>query len=103
MAIEEIDQERLDNTFRFITGVNGVERGLDEYELEAGYSFIKTLLDQMKNDYSGFQDGFFQVKSRLNRHLEQAGLRKPYLIEASGDYGSTRYGLPVEAERIVFC
>ena len=88
--------------FSYGTGLNGIERGLDEYELEAGYSFIRTLLDQMENDYGGFQDGFFQIKSRLNRHLEQAGLRKPYLIEASGDYGSTRYGLAVEPERIVF-
>ncbi len=102
VALDEIDHNRLDEAFRFITAASGVERGLDDYQLEGGFNFIGTLLDQMEKDYEGFQNGFFQVKSRLNRHLEQAGLRKPYLIEASGDYGSTRYGLPVEPERIVF-
>lgn len=103
VSLKEISGEMFDPVFRLITGAGGRERPLDEYELVAGYDFVGALLDNLGRDYEAFQQTFSQVRSRINRRLEEAGLRDRYHIEATGDYGETRYGLSVSPDRIVFC
>lgn len=103
IAPREITRDMLDSVFRIITGAGGKERALDDFELVAGYDFVGTMLDNMDEDYETFQQTFSQVKSRINRRLEEAGLRDRYQIEASGGYGETRYGLSVASDRIIFC
>jgi len=103
IAPKEITRDLLDSVFRVLTGASGKERALDDFELVAGYDFVGTLLDNMETDYEAFQQTFSQVKSRINRRFEGAGLRDRYQIEAAGDYGETRHGLSVAPDRIILC
>ncbi|MCI0392601.1 MAG: CRISPR-associated ring nuclease Csm6 [Acidobacteria bacterium] len=103
IAPKEITRETLDSVFRIVTGASGKERALDDFELVARYDFVGTLLDNMNKDYEAFQQTFSQVKSRINRRFEDAGLRDQYQVEAAGDYGETRHGLSVAPDRIIFC
>ena len=103
IAPKEITRKTLDSVFRIVTGAGGKERAIDDFDLVAGYGFVGTLLDNMKEDYEAFQQTFSQVKSRINRRFEDAGLRNRYQVEAAGDYGETRHGLSVAPDRIIFC
>ena len=103
IAPGEITRDMLDSVFRIVTDAGGKERAIDDFELVAGYGFVGTLLGNMDEDYEAFLQTFSQVKSRISRRFDEAGLRDRYQIEASGSYGETRYGLSVAPDRIIFC
>ncbi|MCI0389637.1 MAG: CRISPR-associated ring nuclease Csm6 [Acidobacteria bacterium] len=103
IKLGEVTRDLLNDAFRIVTVADGEGHNLEDFDLVSSYDFIGTLLDDMENDYEAFQKTFLQVKARINRRFNDAGLRDHYLIEARGNYGETSYGLSVAPDRIIFC
>lgn len=102
VGLEEIGREDLDAVFRSLTAAEGHERGLDEYELVAGYEFVADLVEWAGLGYVApeFETTFREVKSKLKRRFGEAGLRERYVITTRGRRGASRYGIRFPPERV---
>ncbi|MDQ3918305.1 MAG: CRISPR-associated ring nuclease Csm6 [Acidobacteriota bacterium] len=102
VALEEIGREDLEAVFRLITAAEGRERGLEEYELVAGYDFLGDLIGWVGLKYVApeFETTFREVKSKVKRRFGEAGLRERYVITTRGRRGDSRYGIRFPPERV---
>lgn len=103
VTLGEIRREDLDAVFRLVTAAEGRERGLEDYELVAGYDFLGALVEWVGVGYVApeFETTFREVKSKIKRPFEAAGLRERYLITRRGRRGASRYGIRFPPERVV--
>jgi CRISPR-associated protein (TIGR02584 family) len=103
VGFKEISKRHLDLLFRMITKARGLERSLEDHELLPKFNFIGKLSDYIKNDDSkSLSETFLQVISKIKGKFEKAGRLDRYLIVNRGDRGSSRYGLEVAPDRIIF-
>jgi CRISPR-associated protein (TIGR02584 family) len=105
VAFDEISRRDLDALFRRVTRARGLERPLEDYELIPRFDFIAKLTDSIsgKNcDPVLLSETFLQVIAKIKRKFESAGRLDRYLVVKHGDRGSSRYGLEVSPERIIF-
>lgn len=102
ITLGEVGREDLDAVFRSVTAAEGRERGLEEYELVAGYDFLKELIGWVGLGYVApeFVETFREVKAKLKRRLGAAGLRERYVITTRGRRGASRYGISFPPERV---
>lgn len=102
VALEEIGREDLEAVFRVVTAAEGRERGLEEYELVAGYDFLGDLIGWVGLKYVApeFETTFREVKSKIKRRFGEAELRERYIIMTRGRRGDSRYGIRFPPERV---
>ena len=105
VAFDEISRRDLDAVFRQITCAKGLERPLEDYELLPRYDFLGNLsglISGKSSDPEAVSRTFLEVISKIKGRFERAGRLDRYLIARRGERGSSRYGLEVTPDRILF-
>jgi CRISPR-associated protein (TIGR02584 family) len=107
VRLDEITRGDLDSTFRRITKARGFERGLEDWQLVAGYAFLEKLITQVsetKTLESTFRKPFDQICARIKRKLDAANIPRPYCVQKLGKRGESpgRFGIPIASDLIVF-
>lgn len=102
---EEIRREDFEAVFRMITSAKGKERGLEDWDLVPRYKFLGTLVSQAASertvDRDDLKQSFREIIAKIKKRFDEAALPERYLVSAR-ERGSSRYGLTVEPDRIIW-
>lgn len=102
---EEIHRQDFEAVFRMITSARGKERPLEDWDLVPRYKFLGTLVAQAASDRTVDRDDLKQalreIIAKIKKRFDEAALPERYLVSAR-ERGSSRYGLAVEPERILW-
>lgn len=103
---EEIRPEDLEAVFRMITSAKGKEWGLQDCDLVPRFRFLVNIASQIKSsvakDRDDLKQSFREIMAKIKKKFDRAGLPDRYLLDSSAERGSSRYGLAVEPERILW-
>jgi CRISPR-associated protein (TIGR02584 family) len=105
VAFDEISRRDLDAAFRLITSARGLERPLEDYDLLPRFDFLGNLSGSISGkdcDSEAVSRTFLEVIAKIKRKFESAGRLDRYLVARRGERGSSRYGLDVAPDRIIF-
>ena len=105
VAFDEINKRDLDAVFKQMTRARGHERPLEDCDLVPRFDFLGRMADLAggkDTDPELLGETFLPVIAKIKKKFELAGRLDRYLITKRGERGSSRYGLDVTPERIIF-